>query len=732
MTRTGIKVDLDVGDVVSGASKAKSAISSIEAAMKRVSVGSEEHAKLAYTRDRLQAQAAGYDRSLSNLANAPKLQGIGASGQPVFKIDSSYESLLRTQINTEKSLIAALTTAANADDADAVMSLSTQLSKVQKDFAKTCDEVTGNKPKEKIESDAMKSMFAQQMINAVNSGMSLYVSGLDRTGVINALGQGDLMGGGLAEKQRRTNMLSGGLQTAGALFQGAGTLFGPVGMAIGTGGNFFANLAAKYFEKEQTDTGNRYAYAGLWDSHKDQAMELAAITGKPSNVRGKWKEAATVAEKYGYSAEEGAELVKSAAMQGLGANAADKVFDFERRTGADRSALSSLSYLSERYGDKDAMQAAWRGLKASGLQTAQYNEILRGLQRVVEDGISKGYVRSSEQVARNLTMLSQMTNGNPLWTGEQGVQRLSKINAGLESTVGLQSTSDMIAFRAAKRVLGDNARYEDVLALQERGISDKKYGTQFMKEIMNIAKETEAGDRSGIVEILRGVFKFNYNEATTFHDSWKKNGEKINDVQLNAALKAQGLPPGVTKGTSEEYNFTLEAQKFRNLVIEAGQGFYKAVMGESLADARKSYQDTTGKLLPGAGNTDVRSVREVTGNPNATSIRDAASWIDSRTNMLLPSYFSERGDKRASDKFDSMIRNARRGGNDNELQATFETIQKLDKLPDPVRKDWDKRNVLNPIINESTSMRDVLTALNRLIELTEKNGEVTLTFNQAF
>jgi hypothetical protein len=56
------------------------------------------------------------------------------------------------------------------------------------------------------------------------------------------------------------------------------------------------------------------------------------------------------------------------------------------------------------------------------MQTGQFNEVLRGLQRVMEDGISKGFVRSSDQVARNLTILSTMTNNNPLLSGEMGAQ----------------------------------------------------------------------------------------------------------------------------------------------------------------------------------------------------------------------------------------------------------------------------------------------------------------------
>jgi hypothetical protein len=86
-------------------------------------------------------------------------------------------------------------------------------------------------------------------------------------------------------------------------------------------------------------------------------MNLAAITGNPANVRPIYKTAADVAGKYGYSAEEGMEMLKQAASQGLRRASVDKVFDYERRTGADRGAMSYLSFMSERYGGGYALRS---------------------------------------------------------------------------------------------------------------------------------------------------------------------------------------------------------------------------------------------------------------------------------------------------------------------------------------------------------------------------------------
>jgi hypothetical protein len=166
------------------------------------------------------------------------------------------------------------------------------------------------------------------------------------------------------------------------------------------------------------------------------------------------------------------------------------------------------------------------------------------------------------------------------------------MNQGLESTVWLQSSSDIIAFRAAQKVLGDDASYADVLSLVERGLSDTEHGTQFMNEIMKIANESEQGNREGIVEILRDIFKFNYNEATTFQESWKG----VNDNQLNAKMAAARDLPVAVAGTYDgeipELKANIESMKIRNATIEAGQVIWDDNIWKAILVEQEKHQKT--------------------------------------------------------------------------------------------------------------------------------------------
>jgi hypothetical protein len=253
MIRTVIKADLDVGDLVSHAGQAKGALISITEAMKKAEAAGDTntYAKLAYEKERTQTRAAGFDRDVRMFANNPKLQGTGVNGQPVFKMDQDYANLIKTQIDAIKKLTASYNAAIDSGDTDSAMSLSTQLAKQYDDFHKLTEKANGTETKSK-ESDAVKSIFANQIVNAINSGLQLWVSSRDRTGIINALGSGDIMGAQYAERSRRANMWSGGLEIAGAVSQGVGYAFGPIGIAIGTGLNLITKFASSLLYKAQT------------------------------------------------------------------------------------------------------------------------------------------------------------------------------------------------------------------------------------------------------------------------------------------------------------------------------------------------------------------------------------------------------------------------------------------------------------------------------------------------
>jgi hypothetical protein len=273
---------------------------------------------------------------------------------------------------------------------------------------------------------------------------------------------------------------------------------------------------------------NEAAYTGLWQQRSADAMNLAALMGDPSgkNVREAFDIAAKAAEKYGYSAEEGMDTVRQAMYQGLDKNyAADQakeIFQYERSTGADRGTLSSIANISARHGMGDSLRAGWGGLAASGMSSAQYGEYLRALQRTLEDGINRGFKLSADQVATSLTMLSQMSNNNPIWKGEHGERRLSEMNKSLESATGLKSATDIRVFRAAQKIakeegLGDS--YWEAQKIVEQGMGGK-YGTRLLHETMKFNMAAEGGGFEDVGESVMQQFGFGFNLADQFLKDW--------------------------------------------------------------------------------------------------------------------------------------------------------------------------------------------------------------------
>ncbi|MDR0322052.1 MAG: hypothetical protein LBI28_11160, partial [Treponema sp.] len=563
--------------------------------------------------------------------------------------------------------------------------------------------------------EAVKSIALNQVVGAIRSGLDVWVSSLDRTAVINSLGSGDVLGGSLAESQRRTARTSGVLNTAGAAAQGVGMALAPFTMGVsliaGTGVNLLTQIFSSLNEAEQKKYANRIAYASLWDDKKDQAMNLAAVMGNPSNVRGTWGTAASVAERYGFTAEEGAEMLKAAAYQGLGASAADRVFNYERGTGADRGVLSSVSMMSERYNGGDALRSGWAGLQASGMKSGQYTEYLRAMQRVMEDGISKGFVRSSDQVARNLTMLAQMTDNNPLWQGEHGAQRLMQIMSGFEGATALQDSNDMFAYSAAKTVLEGKGRSTDIVDVQKYLENpDDLVGlyNEFIKQI----KDVEGDNRLEIVSRLIKRFGLNY---TTADALYRSNGTSTEEV--NRLLSRQA---GIPTPSSNELRYSIETMNVRNLIIEAGQDFYDTETTKALELTRKELEETVSGNLPltGRARQEDRARRE----EEAHEINDRIRRARGDTAFYRSFFSSGEDDRQARER----LRGYLNEDNHPAFRAFEEASAILRAFTPEQRRAVDESNAINRAIPNVMTDRTGQQLLEAIRELAD---QVDVTIN---
>jgi hypothetical protein len=571
MNRIGIKIDLDTGDLVSSAGRARQSIAGLADEMKKAQKEGrwEDYTKISFERDRLQGKTSGFERDIKTLANDPRFQTQTSTGGTVLKIDSEYANAIKNQTDAIKKLTAEYEEAIRSGDTERIRGLTPQIEKQQSDFHKTVQEASAP-PGSKTARDASFSSFlnvqtAQQIVGAVTSGINTYVAHLDRSSIVNAMGSGDVMGAQIDELHRGAAEKSAFWGSVGRI--GGGILGGIIGSFVapgpgtaagvaigstllGAGGDLVGTLGD---EKKANEMATSEAYAKLWERQAPDAMELTALLGKYGGtdaentkaIRRTFENAANTATGYGYSPEEGMEQVKQAAYQGLNEGqalkAARDVFAFERGTGADRGVLAEYRTRTERFGgESNGLNTAYQGLQASGMAPAQFNEFLRAMQRTFEDGISKGFVRGSKEISETLTFLSDLNNGSELWKGEQGANRLSQMNAGIEKAKNLESTTDILIYRGAQNVLEgytdkdwtelldvDNDGIEDIIKgrgsseylnpmlLIERGLTSKLFN-----ESMKMFSIAEKGDYAGIIARMNNGFELKYAQSAPLYRNW--------------------------------------------------------------------------------------------------------------------------------------------------------------------------------------------------------------------
>ena len=254
------------------------------------------------------------------------------------------------------------------------------------------------------------------------------------------------------------------------------------------------------------------------------------------------------ANKIGMALDDFAEVVVDMSKYGVGNYNKAKAMSLNAGqwanfTNSDITTLQNFQGLTKRYGnDENSLKTAYGGAMASGLEKGQYEEYLVSIQKIIEDGIANGYMRSTEDIANNLTMLARLSGGNELWKGEQGANRLMKMNQGIAGAVELQSVSDMIIATAAKstaetmrskgtlkNVIGGKDRngnlvsdretgtYLDYMLLMEQGTNPEMFGN-----IVDGIKALEGDSVTGQVEQFRKAFKLNYAGAIDIYNMTKE------------------------------------------------------------------------------------------------------------------------------------------------------------------------------------------------------------------
>jgi hypothetical protein len=716
----------------------------------------EDYDKLQMQRDSLSAGAAGFKKDAQSLFSDPRYHTQTASGGVSgIKMDKEQAAIFEGLTDSIKKLTAKYDEQIGRNELKEAGETLGQLQQKYKEYNKEVAAATAPTGMQ-VAQNAVKAVGIGQIANAINDGFARWISTLDRSGIVNQYGSGDILGGRIAEERRQADLWGGAAQSGLGI---AGTAFGATPWGLATGGPLvwgtvgagLGKLTDSLLHIEPNKDATEAAYAGLWQNRSGEAMELAAVMGSANDVREAFKTAADSAAKFGYSAEEGMDALKQTAQQGLSGGDAvavtERAFDFERRTGADRGTLLGISSMSARYGAGDALGAGWAGLQASGMKAGQYNEYLRAMQRVMEDGISKGFVRSSDQVVSSLTMLAQMTGKNPLWQGENGARRLMEMNAGLEGATGLASASDILAFRGAQNVLENDrdgklwnsianvdgkegadikrsGSYIDAMILMERGLNSDTFG-----EIMKLNSHAEGGDRSAVIERMRQQFSLNYTNSAMLYDQWDRQTEhgtrEMPKENAQALVNAYGKEP--PSANSPELEAAKKIEEIKNILTATGQEYWDKQMKELPGEFAKAMQE-------------YNAAKTVAGTPtktNAGIVSNAAEQlkyqvldgikigtVSRKTDQMFDQTFGSKADREAYRTVNSIFSTALTSNDAGEREMAgvfYDTIGALTNKQGI--KEFNSNDTWNRL-GEANDIRSMIRILTEILEETRKNGNV--------
>jgi hypothetical protein len=317
---------------------------------------------------------------------------------------------------------------------------------------------------------------------------------------------------------------------------------GPAGAAVGTA---LVGLAA---------AGNKLSEQ--WEKAMRPSMALAASLGELSNDAHKnslafkdvFARATDSNTLHGYTNEEGLALADRLGKMGLGGSeevfqAEERIFRWQRETGADRETLAQAVGAAGRYrGGEDVLGYAAGGLKESGMRAGQYQEYLNATLRIFEDGLSRGVVKGFDQITRTQNMLAQI---GAVWQGEQGVEKYQRMEDAVTRSSDLQGDYDVILYKSAQSLMeqgreqGDSGNYIDVAKVLDKGLTPDLLDTALRTMAQNAGGDTQ----STVLQIMKG-FGLNATSAEEVYKFWKNGNmtqaqSRVEGTKSNGAESAE-------------------------------------------------------------------------------------------------------------------------------------------------------------------------------------------------
>jgi len=429
--------------------------------------------------------------------------------------------------------------------------------------------------REKDKGDPGKAIAGYMAAHLATQAAQMFVSGGETLiGSRKALASGNALESEIMKDKGIGGLIGGGGGTIiGAIL---GSLIAPgFGTLAGAGiggslGKFFGELFGNFEEIDAAYSGQyKKALPAIDMFYQRYGTDIEKKGGAENSKEGlSWyNKASETSMGTGKTPEELMEAAKGRGTYGnISAQTAltgarDDVM-WERFTGANLGNIQRMAGMSLRYGgDEKAVQTAYAGLTASGMGKGQFDEFLTSMQRIMEDGIEKGFMKGATEIAGNMTLLSKLSGGSALWTGEQGANRLMRMNEATSSTTGLKSVEDVLSFSIARDLFKDQegfdkltggaakgnhytGTYVDAMQILERGVSAELLKGQF-ESVRNL----EGDNKAAQIERFRQMYNLNYtgaaqvlkmsegSEGWTDAD-WKKAEKDIKEFQTTPGMKS--------------------------------------------------------------------------------------------------------------------------------------------------------------------------------------------------
>jgi hypothetical protein len=748
METLGLRITADAGGLISAFSASKQSAheleKAIEAAQKAGDTG--KVGELSFIKDRNQAAMFAMQKDFKAMTSNPMYQSVmdkQTSGQTLSAGEQKLSESFHTLTDKVIKLTEQMAEAAAKGDTQAMRELTPQIETARKEIGglATSGEAGGI-------SELAKKFFGPGGVNGLSAAMfasagmqyaqTVHRQG-DKSSLINSLGSGDGMSYAIEQQQREQELKGVAGKQAGTAI--AGGIAAGLTYATGGAAGFFAptiismggeigKMAGEWGNQEEINRlKNIDAKSKAWEQFAPDVSNLNKLinpdTGDSGRnhknimdtfdmITGTLEEANSSA-----TASEAMEAMGRVIKEGMAVNPSAtvaNVLKFHEGTGVDVGELAGTAARFERFGnDKNALAVGYQGLQASGLQKGQYQEFLQGMQKVFEDGMAKGIIKGSQEIAGDMSFLAQMSGNSALWQGEQGAARLMGMNNAIANSTGLSSVTDILTFRAAQNPKDKD--YVDTMITVEKGFTP-----DLLKKQMELFNTAEGGDRPGVVERIRQAYGFNYTTAAKFLDDYNKKGANMSEADIKKYTDNPGSYDSQEKQVEVLTRLIqTDTAKISAWSLDAKIDALKAVLegvGEGGEVGKMTRRQAVGAFSKSASENDPKGMQAAqtqisaaaTGQLNFSGI--TYDLFDTRLNG---------GNKRDIDDARSIEKTLTSGiktGHGAEYESAIEMgniFRRFQELaPKEFREKMDKENVFNQLAGIETS-KEMLAAIRLLV-----------------